>query len=228
MSETLKTLVIGTSLTALSDSIVRTGVAIARRTGASPWLLHSHVPPMGLPEHEVTESSGLGLQTQTLLDGLTNQALRTGLAGLRGFHPSQIHLAFGSPPREIASLARKVKAGLILVGANEGGPLRQLLLGSTADALIRKAPCPVLVLRSEAAFGRFLQEGRLEPALLQVRTGHPRKAILGSAALRGMHEAECNLLVMPPEAHLWSQDDEPEDADPENVFDEVSISAFRC
>ncbi|HSN87566.1 MAG TPA: hypothetical protein VL025_12450 [Thermoanaerobaculia bacterium] len=38
MSKPLKAFVIGTSLTEASDSVVRTGVAIARATGASPWL----------------------------------------------------------------------------------------------------------------------------------------------------------------------------------------------
>ena len=40
MTKSLKTLVIGTSLGDNSDGIVRTGVALARATGASRWLIH--------------------------------------------------------------------------------------------------------------------------------------------------------------------------------------------
>lgn len=50
MSETLKTIVIGTSLTGASDGVVRTGVAIARAAGASPWLVHSYLPPTASPD----------------------------------------------------------------------------------------------------------------------------------------------------------------------------------
>jgi hypothetical protein len=38
MSKPLKTIVIGTSLTDESDGVVRTAAALARATGASPWL----------------------------------------------------------------------------------------------------------------------------------------------------------------------------------------------
>lgn len=37
----LKNVVIGTSLTDHSDGIVRTGLAIAKATGATPWLIHA-------------------------------------------------------------------------------------------------------------------------------------------------------------------------------------------
>ena len=45
MFDTLRTLVIGTSLSATSDDVVRTGVAIARATGATPWLIHTYTLP---------------------------------------------------------------------------------------------------------------------------------------------------------------------------------------
>jgi universal stress protein E len=49
-------------------------------------------------------------------------------------------------------LARNVDAGLIVVGASEGGSLQRAFLGSTADRVIRKAPAPVLVVRSGTTF----------------------------------------------------------------------------
>ena len=45
MSNTLKNIVIGTSLSESSDGIVRTAVAIAKATGATPWLAHVHSSP---------------------------------------------------------------------------------------------------------------------------------------------------------------------------------------
>lgn len=322
MSETLKTIVIGTSLTGLSDGVVRTGVAVARAAGASPWLVHSWVPPVSPPEHEAMDARWLELQTEALHNGLTEQARRTGLSALSGFQPGQLRLALGSPPREIVSLARRVKADLIVLGAAEGDGLRRIFLGSTADPVIRKAPCPVLVIRSEPAFPptrveipvdlspisasafrqglsflsqmgvpltetealfvlnpfevggsihftpeqieRFAREELLRfvqanspgpvPRLTQVRTGYPREAILatlkkrhvdlavlgtlgrsgferltvGSVASRVMHEADCNLLIVPPEARLWSKDKELVGADWEYVSDEELVEAGKA
>jgi len=150
MSENFKTIVIGTSLNELSDGVVRTGVAVARAAGASPWLVHAYMPPPSTVE--IIDERWLELEAEALRKGLAQQARRTGLADLAGFKPERAIPLIGSPPREIVDLARQVKADLIVIGAEEGGVLHKILLGSTADGVIRKAPCPVLVVRSESAF----------------------------------------------------------------------------
>lgn len=150
MSESFKTIVIGTSLTELSDGVVRAGVAVARATGASPWLVHVYLPPAFAPE--LGDGRWLEQQDEALREGLVQQARRTGLADLSGFKPEQLLSLVGSAPREIVALARREKTDLLVVGAAESGALHRIFLGSTADGVIRKASCPVLVVRSEAAF----------------------------------------------------------------------------
>jgi len=146
----LKTLVIGTSLSELSDGVVRTGAAIAKATGASVWLVHAYIPPpYGT---ELAGGSWSELQTEVLRSGLERQAERTGLAALPGYRPGQLRAQMGSAPRELIALAHEVRADLIVLGAEESGRLQRAFLGSTADGVIRKAPCPVLVLRPEPAF----------------------------------------------------------------------------
>lgn len=148
MSKPLKTIIIATSLTEASDTMVRTGVVLARMTGASPWLIHTYPPLLG--------STGAGVdavwmeeQVKSLRKQITEQAQRTGLSALAGFVPSQVLLVLGVPHREIVNLARKTQADLIVMGATESV---HGLLGSTADQVMRKAPCPVLAVRSEATF----------------------------------------------------------------------------
>jgi universal stress protein E len=150
MSKTLQNLVIGTPLTEASDGVVRTGVAVARATGASPWLVHAYTPPAYATE--LVDARWLEWQAESVREGLAVQAQRTGLADLAAFKPDQLLPLIGSPAREIVALARQVKADLLVVGATEGGALHRVLLGSTADGVIRKATCPVLVVRSETAF----------------------------------------------------------------------------
>jgi nucleotide-binding universal stress UspA family protein len=150
MSKPLQTVVIGTPLIQESDGIVRTGVAVARATGASPWLVHAYTPPAYATE--LVDARWLEWQEESVRAGLAQQAKRTGLADLAACKPDQLLPSIGSPAREIVALARQVRADLIVIGATEGGPMHRAFLGSTADGVIRKASCPVLVVRSEAAF----------------------------------------------------------------------------
>ncbi|MFL6262357.1 MAG: universal stress protein [Thermoanaerobaculia bacterium] len=152
MTVTLQTIVVGTSLSAVSDGIVRTGVAVARATGAAVWLVHVCAPAALPPEIRKGDRSRLGQQLETLRSALGEQARRTGLADLPDFQADRLRLMVGSPAREILALAGAVKADLIVTGPVEGGALRHILLGSTADEVIRKAPCPVLLARAAADF----------------------------------------------------------------------------
>jgi nucleotide-binding universal stress UspA family protein len=54
----------------------------------------------------------------------------------------------GSAPAEIIDAAIEWKADLIVVGCHNRGPLQRLLLGSTSESLVHRAPCPVLVARN--------------------------------------------------------------------------------
>ena len=152
MSDTFKTIVIGTSLSAMSDDIVRVGLDIAEATGAVPWLVHVHSRPGSSAEmFGAVDGKWIAEYENALRDQLAEQAQRTGLASLPGFGPRQLHSVMGSTHGEITELARREGADLIVLGASESGALHRLLLGSTADGVIRKAPCPVLVVRSAAA-----------------------------------------------------------------------------
>ncbi|HEX7185644.1 MAG TPA: universal stress protein [Thermoanaerobaculia bacterium] len=154
MSKPLKTLVIGTSLTTASDDIVRTGVALARATGATPWLVHAYPPLIGTYGAGV-DAAWTEEQVRSLGELIHEQARRTGLSELAGFSLDQVLLVLGSAHREIVELARGVQADLILVGAAES---TRGLLGSTADRVIRKAACPVFAVRTEAPFPPYRVE----------------------------------------------------------------------
>ena len=152
MPKNLKTIIIGTTLTPGSEGIVRTGAAVARALGASPWLVHAFAPPAFPSELGALDSGWIEEQTQELRQRLVRQARQTGLAELPGFDPDQACLILGAPHHEIVELARRIDADLIVVGASEAGAIHRAFLGSTADRLVRKAPCPVLVVRSETGF----------------------------------------------------------------------------
>ena len=53
-----------------------------------------------------------------------------------------------SPAKTIAKQARQRESNLIVVGTHGRTGLARMLLGSTAEALLRQAPCQVLVVKA--------------------------------------------------------------------------------
>jgi nucleotide-binding universal stress UspA family protein len=56
-------------------------------------------------------------------------------------------LRIGSPFVEIVRYAREENIDLIVMGTHGRGLIAHLLLGSVAERVVRKAPCPVLTVR---------------------------------------------------------------------------------
>jgi nucleotide-binding universal stress UspA family protein len=54
----------------------------------------------------------------------------------------------GDPATEIAALAREVECDLLVLGTHGRTGLDRLLLGSVAEKVLRKAPCPVLTVKA--------------------------------------------------------------------------------
>lgn len=138
-SRPVHAVLIGTTLDEGSDTVVRSGLAVARAAGASIYLVHA-VSHGGLGDDLPRELA------DRCEDRLRGQVLRLGiqepeLAGA-GVFP-------GVPHRVLIDLAQTVGADLIVVGATASGPFAAELLGSTADRVLRKADCPVLLVRGE-------------------------------------------------------------------------------
>ena len=55
----------------------------------------------------------------------------------------------GAPFLEIVQYAENEDCDLIVIGTHGHGPVQNMLLGSAADKVVRKAKCPVLVVRPD-------------------------------------------------------------------------------
>jgi nucleotide-binding universal stress UspA family protein len=60
---------------------------------------------------------------------------------------AEIALLAGNPFLEIIRYAKAHDVDLIVMGTHGRGPIAHMLLGSVAEKVVRKSPCPVLTVR---------------------------------------------------------------------------------
>jgi len=59
------------------------------------------------------------------------------------------HVVVGRPANEIVAYAANIDADMIIIATRGHSPIAHTLLGSTTEAVVRSASCPVLAVRSE-------------------------------------------------------------------------------
>lgn len=149
MKRQLQRIVVGTSLDAASDPVVRAALSLRERTGAEAHLVHGFPLPV---VYGGGIYGGAAIDSQLEADRaryrrlLDEQLQRIG-ASEEDFADVRVELDAGY--RLLDQVAREVGGDLIVVGGSETyGPLAPLL-GSTADRLLRRTHRPVLVVRGD-------------------------------------------------------------------------------
>ncbi|MEZ5560929.1 MAG: universal stress protein [Pseudomonadales bacterium] len=64
-----------------------------------------------------------------------------------GIAPERVSILYGRPASEIHAQAESLQADLIVIGSHGRKGVPQLMLGSTANAVLHGAPCDVLTVR---------------------------------------------------------------------------------
>ena len=103
-------------------------------------------PPGLNPDYTVNQQylADLLKNASSQLVDLKSRAERRGIA-------ITTRVATGIPSEEVITVARAEDSDLIVVGTRGKTGLAHVLLGSTAERVIRGAPCPVLTVRMEPA-----------------------------------------------------------------------------
>jgi len=94
--------------------------------------------PREMLEHELEEAMQ---QAQHFLDQQVERVKDEGIS------VAEAHLVRGRPDREVVNLSEEIGAGLIIMGSWRLGGVRQALMGSVSDSVVRHAHCPVLIVR---------------------------------------------------------------------------------
>lgn len=121
----------------------------------------------------VSESAQVSPDNRSLNPLKTSALLELGriarAAKEAGIH-AQPSLLFGSPEDCILESAIRLRAGLIVMGTHGRTGWDRMRLGSTAQAVVREAPCPVLTLQEVVARDSFRHHAKVMLERLLVAT----------------------------------------------------------
>jgi nucleotide-binding universal stress UspA family protein len=119
-------------------------VSLATQFHAAIHLVHVH------PPDEASSVPGAGhllFQSAEAIERLNEELRGIHRKHVPTFRPENCHTRGGRPYEEIVRVAREINADLITLSTRGHSGLKHLLLGSTAERVVRSAPCPVLVAR---------------------------------------------------------------------------------
>jgi nucleotide-binding universal stress UspA family protein len=140
---------------------VRYGVALTEKLGAAVALVHvvelasrmagMEAVALALPDSEVTKHARVHLKTLAKRESKGDLKLTP-------------FVSIGNPVHEITTVARQRAADLIVIATHGYTGPKRVLLGSTAERVVRHAPCPVLTVPARTTFKRT---GKTPPLMLK-------------------------------------------------------------
>jgi nucleotide-binding universal stress UspA family protein len=159
----IKNLLVPIDFSERSIELLESARTLATQFGSDLHLVHVYEP-------DYPQSSVMGMPltfppvevAQGVRRHLNDVAKKRGL----DLRPGRVHAIEGRPFEEICRLARAKAIDLIVVSTRGNTGVKHLLLGSTAERIVRYSPCPVLVVHPPAkakklngrgtTFGRIL------------------------------------------------------------------------
>jgi len=145
----LKTIVVGTDFSVCAARALSFAVSLASSQGAKVHVVHVLVEPV-----QAFDVAGalpyLDVSTQKEWEDATQKRLAAAVASAekRGVHASSEFL-WGRPSDAIIDSAKKAKASLVVLGTHGRNAFEKLLIGSTAERVVRLCPVPVLTVREK-------------------------------------------------------------------------------
>ncbi len=144
----LKNILVATDFGEAAATALTYGCELARRFGATLHVLHV-VDDMTV---RLASASGLPYDTTRLqeeLDEIERRQLEQLLTAEERLelHVKLVQVISAAPAREIVEYADAARIDLAIVGTHGRDAIAHWFMGSVAERVVRRAPCPVLIVR---------------------------------------------------------------------------------
>lgn len=177
---------------ASSQRALDEATALARKSGAELHVVHCYQFLPELIERYGVETpksyqSDVFDAARKRMDECCSEARALGLS-------VQPHMAENLPSKEVVDLAERLGIDLIVIGTKGRSGLKQVVLGSVAERVVRLAPCPVMTVNEDSS-ARRSPSGRIDRILVPVDfSDHSQRAFEEAIALARWFDAELHLL----------------------------------
>jgi nucleotide-binding universal stress UspA family protein len=146
----LERIIVPIDFSNVTDAIIKTTIEQATAFGATVSLIHVAAPEPDFMGYQPGPDSVRKSQTKKVCDNrhlLYAQKEKLEKAGIE----VRALMIQGPTVAKILQTASTWKADFIIIGSHGHGRLYDLLLGSTSEAVVKKATCPVLIIPSQRA-----------------------------------------------------------------------------
>jgi len=195
-----------------AEAVMSRASELASALGAKLFVLHVVEDTALIFAEAMSQGAVADLRPQLVAEAEKTLAR---LKATPGGKVSETRVEMGTPHEVILRVADQIGAAIIVTGPGTPQNLREKVLGSTADRVVRAATLPVLVVRRHAA-GAY----RRVAAAVDVGASAALEPVL-SAALRVAPEADIEVL------HFAGVPRRFEEALRRTATSEAEISAFR-
>lgn len=138
----LKSILVPMDFSRTAEKALHYAVPLAKQFGAKITVLHAIEPPpysIDLTYLPMGEGFPIGPMKKEL-DALAKKMVEPDLLG-------DVVVQVGTAFEVITNVARDLEADLIVITTHGHTGLKHVFMGSTAERVVRHAPCPVLVVR---------------------------------------------------------------------------------
>jgi nucleotide-binding universal stress UspA family protein len=147
---TIKNVLVATDFSPVSETALVYGRALARTFGAALHVLH--VVENVVSRLAYADASMGGMAPPELQADIERAAAKdldawVGDDDRRELRATTVLRVGNSTAKEIIDYATEAAIDVIVIGATGRGAIDRMLMGSVADKVIRRAPCPVLAVR---------------------------------------------------------------------------------
>ena len=138
----LKSILVPIDFSKISQKALEYAVPLARQFGAKITLLHA-IEPQPYPADLTYVPMGKNFPTKPLEEALNELAERT----IEPRFLKDVIVRVGTAFEVITNVAWDCEADLIVITTHGHTGLKHVFMGSTAERVVRHAPCPVFVVR---------------------------------------------------------------------------------
>lgn len=144
----MKTILTAVDFSSATRGVLNVALDLARTTGGRVVLFHAVQHPV------ITTDYGLTAEMLQETIAANQGAAQSQIAHLEQFVESKSvpvtsRLASGFAAGNILEHARKLRASYIVLGSHGHTAFYDLLVGSTTNAVLKKAPCPVVIVPAD-------------------------------------------------------------------------------